>query len=1012
MKSGKQNKFHGTGIERKLLNTTVKEYRLTKKQQLFYTDLFNENSTNGKVKKEDFMPLLGVLGTEFAQDFSDRMFLVLSKGQNEITLEQYLRYIDTYYCGDIHERCLYTCNLMDTEQKGNIDLKDFSEYINMIIKTVKKVNNTLSSTVLMSEKDIESLFYHISKGQPSFTYEDFENTYMEKPELVSWFDYFKHDKEDMLLIINKNLLIIIEELYKFLCCFIGDLFHLFDKDKEINLEQIFQNVLNYNNKLEETITNFQKKISKFKYSSIFSNLKGQMKFITELQNKPFEYNKQTKYTVDDKKTFDELFKNIKRQIYQKDEKEILLSNKERENLMNNNILFQNFLERSKTFREKNFKFNDVNELKLSPKSINVDLNKNTNNLKNINININPKINNFNNNNNINIIPTNNSVKIINLNNPQNIYINNNLNINNYNMNNNINQNNIYNQNNYNNYLKNPIQINTQNNFPTPNSPISANKSFYGLKETQKLKQLLFFSRVVIEKALEVSIIFNICYKWVSENYLAKSIKKIKREEKTRKENTYARKNSRINKPKKMAPIKKKIIGASEKSFEILFNMIMGIQIAVQAVPNFKIKNRDDIKKYLTKMIYSIQTIYLGNDKEEAYLLKEFAGVIFNNIRSFFGINKESFIKSISPQDFITEVMISSKSIFEELCSTGKSGSLLYYTRDGEFIVKTISKNEYRFLKTMIDEYYFYLKENPISFLPKLLGCYVLQRKYKKKITNIYFIVMTNVFATTHSIDIRFDLKGSKIGRKVLKGKIIDIKQEISKNGDRALKDLDFDRFGEKVYVGEKRDIILTQFRKDIDFLQKINSNDYSLLLGIHSVRNEEKLDLLKPISIKTNDDKIYDNQSLTVISKTHETESNKSYINDICIKYNRKDKKFNQLYDFDDLGILSQNHQRIYYLGIIDILTKYGCGKHIEYFFKQFIYCSQDMSCVPPEYYKQRFFQYLSEIFVKDEISNNGQINNNYNFNASKFSSINSSINYQTKNPNESRYIEDSFQNL
>ena len=1011
MKSGKQNQFHGTGIERKLLNTTVKVYRLTKKQLIFYTELFNENSTNGKVKKNDFLPLLGVLGTEFAQNFSERMFLVLSKGQNEITLEQYLRYIDTYYYGDIHERCLYTCNLMDIEQKGYINYTDFSNYINLIINTVKKVNNTLVNTVLMSEKDMKALFYHISKGQPSFSYEDFENIYMEKPELVSWFDYFKHDKEDMLLIINKNLLIIIKELCNFLYCFMDDLFHLFDKDKEINLEQIFQNVLKHENQLEETITTFQKKISKFKYSSIFSNLKGQMKFISELQNKPFEYNQQTKFTVDETNSLDELFKNIKRKIYQEDEKEILLNNKGEENLTNN-ILFKNFLERSKTFRDKNFKFNDVNELKLSTKNINVDLNKKTDNLKNINININQKNNNFNNNNNINITPANNNVKTLNLNNPQNIYINNKLNINNYNMNNNINQNNIYNQSTYNNYLKNPIHINTQNNIPTPNSQISINKSLYGLKETQKLKQLLFFSRVVIEKALEVNIIFNICYKWVSENYLSKSIKKIKREEKTRRENKYARKNSRLNKPRKIVPIKKKIIGASEKSFEILFNMIMGIQIAVQAVPNFKIKNRNDIKKYITKMIYSIQTIYLGNDKEETYLLKEFGGVIFNNIRSFYGINKESFIKSISPQDFITEVMISSKSIIEELCSTGKSGSLLYYTRDGEFIVKTISKKEYRFLKTMIDEYYFYLIENPISFLPKLLGCYVLQRKYKKKITNIYFIVMTNVFATTHSIDLRFDLKGSKIGRKVLPGNKIDIKQ-ISQNGDnRALKDLDFDNFGQKVYVGEKRDIILAQFRKDIDFLHKINSNDYSLLLGIHFIRNNEKLDLLKSVSIKTNDDKILDNQSLTAFSKTHETESNKSFINDTGIKYNRKDSNFKQLYDFDDLGILSPNHQRIYYLGIIDILTKYGCGKHIEYFFKQFIYCSQDMSCVPPEYYKQRFFQYLNEIFVKEEINNNGQINNNFTFNASKFSSINSSINYQNKNPNETRYIEDSLQNL
>ena len=57
MKSGKENQYKGAGFGGKLLNTTVKEYRLNKKQQIFYTELFNKNSTNGKVKKEDFKPL-------------------------------------------------------------------------------------------------------------------------------------------------------------------------------------------------------------------------------------------------------------------------------------------------------------------------------------------------------------------------------------------------------------------------------------------------------------------------------------------------------------------------------------------------------------------------------------------------------------------------------------------------------------------------------------------------------------------------------------------------------------------------------------------------------------------------------------------------------------------------------------------------------------------------------------------------------------------------------------------
>ena len=128
-------------------------------------------------------------------------------------------------------------------------------------------------------------------------------------------------------------------------------------------------------------------------------------------------------------------------------------------------------------------------------------------------------------------------------------------------------------------------------------------------------------------------------------------------------------------------------------------MIMGIQIAVQSTPNYEIDpNKDDLSKYLNKMSYSIQTTNFGEKKQETFFLNEYAGIIFNNIRHSFGYDKDSFISSISPQDFVTEIMISSQTIFEELCSTGKSGSLFYYTRDGKFIVKTISKVEYNFLK--------------------------------------------------------------------------------------------------------------------------------------------------------------------------------------------------------------------------------------------------------------------------------------------------------------------------
>ena len=353
------------------------------------------------------------------------------------------------------------------------------------------------------------------------------------------------------------------------------------------------------------------------------------------------------------------------------------------------------------------------------------------------------------------------------------------------------------------------------------------------KKSNSLNQLLFCARVAIENALDVGQAVSSCYKWVEDNYLESQIKKVIKEAKLKeKQKEDKEKYGNIGNLKKTPPAKKKIIRTSDQSFKLLLNMIMGIQIATKSIPNFNIKNNEDLNKYMTNMLYSIQTINFGKKKEEVFILKEFAGIIFNNIRLYLGFEKDDFISSISPQDFITELMISNQTIFEELCSTGKSGSLFYYTRDGKFIVKTIKKDEYKFIKQILPDYYRHLKTYPLSLLPKFLGCYVLTRKVKKKRDKIYFIVMLNVFSTSKHIHIRYDLKGSKIGRRVLIGKR---DAEILAKEGLALKDLDLEKRKEKMYIGEKKDILLKQIENDADFLCKIEANDYSLLLGIHYI---------------------------------------------------------------------------------------------------------------------------------------------------------------------------------
>jgi 1-phosphatidylinositol-4-phosphate 5-kinase len=100
----------------------------------------------------------------------------------------------------------------------------------------------------------------------------------------------------------------------------------------------------------------------------------------------------------------------------------------------------------------------------------------------------------------------------------------------------------------------------------------------------------------------------------------------------------------------------------------------------------------------------------------------------------------------------------------ELCSSGKSGSFFYYTSDGKFVLKTISRAEFKFIKKILKPYHEYLTNvNPESLVSKIYGLHkiIFYRKRTAKMhKKVYFAIMNNVFHTHMKIDKRFDLKGS------------------------------------------------------------------------------------------------------------------------------------------------------------------------------------------------------------------------------------------------------------
>jgi 1-phosphatidylinositol-4-phosphate 5-kinase len=82
-----------------------------------------------------------------------------------------------------------------------------------------------------------------------------------------------------------------------------------------------------------------------------------------------------------------------------------------------------------------------------------------------------------------------------------------------------------------------------------------------------------------------------------------------------------------------------------------------------------------------------------------------------------------------------------------LCSSGKSGSLFYYTEDGKYMLKTISRTEFKKFKVILKNYNEHLKTYPKSLVLRFYGLHKIKimRSRKKPMKKKYIAIMRNIF---------------------------------------------------------------------------------------------------------------------------------------------------------------------------------------------------------------------------------------------------------------------------
>jgi 1-phosphatidylinositol-4-phosphate 5-kinase len=76
--------------------------------------------------------------------------------------------------------------------------------------------------------------------------------------------------------------------------------------------------------------------------------------------------------------------------------------------------------------------------------------------------------------------------------------------------------------------------------------------------------------------------------------------------------------------------------------------------------------------------------------------------------------------------------------FNELTSAGKSGSFFYYSANGKFILKTMTKEEFTVLLDILPQYYKHLKEHPDSLMCRYYGLHkIVFKKLQGSVTSLY-----------------------------------------------------------------------------------------------------------------------------------------------------------------------------------------------------------------------------------------------------------------------------------
>ncbi|NXP20487.1 PI51C kinase, partial [Scytalopus superciliaris] len=365
-----------------------------------------------------------------------------------------------------------------------------------------------------------------------------------------------------------------------------------------------------------------------------------------------------------------------------------------------------------------------------------------------------------------------------------------------------------------------------------------------------------------------------------------------------------------------------------------------IQLGIgYTVGNLSSKPERDV---LMQDFYVVESIFFPSEGSNLtpahhyadFRFKTYAPVAFRYFRELFGIRPDDYLYSLCNEPLI------------ELSNPGASGSLFYVTSDDEFIIKTVMHKEAEFLQKLLPGYYMNLNQNPRTLLPKFYGLYCVQSGGK----NIRVVVMNNILPRVVKMHLKFDLKGSTYKRRASK-------KEKEKSSP-TYKDLDFiqDMPEGLMLDADTFSALVKTLQRDCLVLESFKIMDYSLLLGVHNIDQQER-EQLSEGAHSTSDEKRPMGQKALYSTAMESIQGGAAR---------------GEAIDTDDTmgGIPAVNgkgERLLLHVGIIDILQSYRFIKKLEHTWKALVHDGDTVSVHRPSFYAERFFKFMTNtVFRKN----------------------------------------------